>query len=286
MAGRILSRDLPGTLARRAMREAELLPSGVDHHDPPWCRPRGASWTIYGDPATVAGTVLALWLQALHPLALAAMLEHSDFERDPIGRLIRTSGFGIYTTFAPGSRAAERCEQVRLIHGHIEGVAPDGRRYAAADPELLDWAHCAQLLGQARCWLVYGDHPDPRLLDEFVAEQARVPRALGDPSPPMSWRELLVRLDHFVPQLTFNDQTEWAGGWFANPTMGGRAQLTLPLYRLVYASAVAAAPSWARALWRVRAPREPARLAGHVLFGAGTVVSGSRWPVDTSELDT
>src|SRR6202047_2473728 len=46
---------------------------------------------VHSDSAMFIGAIRALLLQSLHPLAMAAVAEHSDYRGDPWGRLERTS---------------------------------------------------------------------------------------------------------------------------------------------------------------------------------------------------
>ena len=91
-----------------------------------------------------AGGLRALLLQSLHPLAMAAVAEHSDYRGDPWGRLQRTSYFLAVTTFGPASDAQQAVDRVRAVHQHVTGTAPDGRPYRASDPHLLPWVHIAE----------------------------------------------------------------------------------------------------------------------------------------------
>ena len=54
---------------------------------------------VHSDSAIFIGAIRALLLQSLHPLAMAAVAEHSDYRGDPWGRLQRTSRFMGATTF-------------------------------------------------------------------------------------------------------------------------------------------------------------------------------------------
>ena len=92
----------------------------------------------------VRGRDPALLLQSLHPLAMAAVAGHSGYRGDPWGRLQRTSYFLAVTTFGRDIDAEAAIDRVRSIHQRVTGTAPDGRRYAAADPHLLTWVHIAE----------------------------------------------------------------------------------------------------------------------------------------------
>jgi uncharacterized protein (DUF2236 family) len=262
--GRVLTL---GALRRWAeLTGMRMPPPEADPSDPPWCGAGSVSWVIHGDPVVTVAAVLALWTQALHPLALAGVMDHSDFEEHPVRRAIRTALFVQTTTFGPGSEARRACEKVNAVHSRIKGSAPDGRPYRADDPELVDWIHCALLLSTARVWLLYGHRPEPRLLDTYVAEQARVPRELGDLGPPLSWAQLLDRIDVHRRSLAVNEQTRWLGEWLARPVLPGSMRVAIPAYRLTHAFAVAAAPAWVRAMWGASMPVTPVRAAGKFLL--------------------
>src|SRR5580700_7219433 len=99
---------------------------------------------VHSDSAMFVGGLRALLLQSLHPRAMIAVAEHSDYRGDPWGRLQRTSTFLAVTTFGPAADAQRAVDRVRGIHQRVRGIAPDGRRYHASDPHLLEWVHIAE----------------------------------------------------------------------------------------------------------------------------------------------
>lgn len=154
------------------------------HHgdaDPGLFGPGSASWRVIGEPAAIAGGIRALLLQTLHPLAMAGVAGHSRYRDDPLGRLRRTSLYVTTSTFGTLDEVLEVARTVRRVHRPVQGTAPDGRRYAAADPRLLTWVSVAltsSFLAADRLW-------SPRPVtgadaDAFVAEQSRF-GALLDP---------------------------------------------------------------------------------------------------------
>ena len=78
------------------------------------------------------GGIRALLLQSLHPLAMAAVAQHSDYRGDPWGRLQRTSYFLAVTTFGRADDAQAAIARVRAVHQHVTGTTSDGRPYAAS----------------------------------------------------------------------------------------------------------------------------------------------------------
>src|SRR6516164_11062136 len=69
--------------------------------------PASMTWRLNGDLSAPVAGVRSLLMQALHPLAMAGVDQHSDWRRDPVGRLAATSEYVATVTF--GDReAAER----------------------------------------------------------------------------------------------------------------------------------------------------------------------------------
>ncbi|HYK98251.1 MAG TPA: oxygenase MpaB family protein [Candidatus Acidoferrales bacterium] len=122
----LLSRD---AVARRVNREAFLLLGGT----------------------------AALLLQVAHPLVAAGVAEHSDFRRDPIGRLLRTLNTTLAMVFGTTAQASAALGRVDRRHGAVRGTAAGGRRYDARDPRLVVWVQTTLVLTSLRLYeLVMG----------------------------------------------------------------------------------------------------------------------------------
>src|SRR6185436_498261 len=125
-------------------------------------------------PAMLAGGISALMLQALHPLAMAGVYDHSAFRDDPFGRLRRTATFVAGTTYGPTKVAEELVATVRRVHENVVGTAPDGRAYAASDPDLLTWVHVAEVASFLRSYRRYAGTLSTAEQDRYFAETAIV----------------------------------------------------------------------------------------------------------------
>ena len=148
------------------------------------------------------GGLSALLLQSLHPLAMAGVDQHSEYRGDPWGRLARTSRFLAVTTYGSAADAGAQIAAVRAVHRHVEGVAPDGRPYAASDPHLLTWVHVCEVDAFLRAYQRYGSSPlTPEEADEYVAQTGRVAAALGAVDVPASVAELAALLEAYRPEL-------------------------------------------------------------------------------------
>src|ERR1700682_3805150 len=92
--------------------------------------PQSVTWKVHGHRSTLIGGMRALLVQALHPLAMAGVAEHSDYRSDPWGRLRRTSEFVMVATYGTTAAAQAFGERVQVVHAHVHGVDPvTGRRY-------------------------------------------------------------------------------------------------------------------------------------------------------------
>ena len=92
--------------------------------------------------------------------------------------------------------------RVRAVHDRVRGKAPDGRAYSAGDPHLLRWVHVAEVDSFLSTYQRYGVAPlDAAGRDGYVADTARVARALGVQDPPETEAELREQLQAYRPEL-------------------------------------------------------------------------------------
>ena len=103
--------------------------------------PGTIAWRRASDARLLLAAGYALLLQVSHPTVGAGVSEHSQFRRDPWGRLLRTLDY-TYTMVYGGPRAAaEMGASIRRRHRRIRGVTPDGRSYHALEPRAYAWVH-------------------------------------------------------------------------------------------------------------------------------------------------
>src|SRR3954454_21367768 len=85
--------------------------------------PESPIWRISREWALRLGGGRALLLQAAHPLALAGVMEHSDYERDVWGRLRSTMTSvwgGVYGTPEHAEQLGRRVRAIpKTVHGTI-----------------------------------------------------------------------------------------------------------------------------------------------------------------------
>lgn len=235
--------------------EAEPVAPG----DEGWFGPGSVTWRVHADTSMFVGGIAALAFQALHPLAMAGVSDHSDFNIDPLGRLRRTASFVGVTAYGTTEQAEAACAMVRAVHDTVEGHTPDGRPYRANDPELLDWVHITEFGTFAAAQRRYGAEPISDVdLDRYVGEVARIAVELGDPTPPTTWAELDASLQHHRPMLAVGAQARRAMAFLEDPPLTGAARTLWPV---LFRGAMACLPPWATALWGIDRPTMAERSA-------------------------
>ncbi|MFI5046886.1 MAG: oxygenase MpaB family protein [Acidimicrobiia bacterium] len=133
------------------------------------------AWRLHAHPVMLVGGLRALLVQGLEPRAMAAVDQHSKFREDPWGRLARTTGFVVDTTYGDTATAEAAAARVRAVHTRIHGVDPvTGQRYRADDPDLLLWIHAVEVDSFLLAYRTFAGPLSRADGDRYVAEMARV----------------------------------------------------------------------------------------------------------------
>ena len=155
-----------------------------------------------GDASMYIGGLRALLLQSLHPLPMAAVVDHSGYRGDPWGRLARTATFIASTTFGNEEEAENAIARVRRVHEFVNGHTPEGAPYTATDPDLVRYIHVAGVDSFLTAHQRYGaERLTPAEYDAYVAESGTVALRLGASRVPMTVSELRSDIDEFRPVL-------------------------------------------------------------------------------------
>ena len=80
-----------GLIERSAAAFASGMPEGPG--DDSFFGPASVTWRVSADLASPVAGLRSLLMQALHPLAMAGVDQHSGWRRDPVGRLAATSAY-------------------------------------------------------------------------------------------------------------------------------------------------------------------------------------------------
>lgn len=218
--------------------------------------PQSITWRVHADPVMLLAGLRALLLQAVHPVALAGVLEHSDFRGDAWGRLLRTAeyvGVTSYGTVADAERAGAR---VRAIHGRLSAHDPaNGRELRVDEPELLRWVHCCEVDSFLQTYRRCGGPLDDGEADRYLAEQAAGARLVGlDPATvPVSRAQLDDYFLAMQPQLAVGRAARSTAFFVFRPPMPSWLAVATPArpaWAATAALAFALLPRWARRLYR------------------------------------
>ena len=225
----------------------------IDREDPGLFGPGSITWRVHADPAMFIGGLRALLIQTFHPLTMAGVADHSEYRRDPLGRFQRTVHYVGITTYGTTAEAEAAIRAVRRVHGRVVGNAPDGRRYAANDPHLLDWVHLTEVESFLGSYQRYSTRPlDADDADRYVVEMALLGQLIGAEHPPTSVAEMQAAMARFRPELHIGRQARDAVRFLLVPPLPLVAR---PAYGIVAGAAVSLLPSWARRmLWLPIAP--------------------------------
>jgi len=267
---------------RRAIGIAGEPPPMSMDPDHSYLSPDGVARLVHGDlPSMLIGGISALLLQTLHPLAMAGVAEHSNYQEDPLGRLRRTAGFVGTTTYGTVAEAEKAIAQVLLVHRRVQGMAPDGRPYSAADPALITFIHVAEVSSFLQSARRFGPHTfSPAQCDDYYEEVAPVALALGAEWVPRSVDEVESYLRRVRPDLYAGPQARQARDWLRRG-VAHRAE-ERAVYTVPFAAAAGVLPRWARRELGLSAPASLDLAADTVAVIPHTrlLATAVRWVVD------
>jgi uncharacterized protein (DUF2236 family) len=210
--------------------------------------PQSVSWQVHGDfTSMLIGGISALLLQALHPLALAGVWDHSNFREDLLGRLRRTGQFISGTTYGSRADADWLIDKVKAIHLKVTGTTPDGRAYAASDPALLTWVHVAEVHSFLQAHLLYRN---PQLSeadqDRYYAEIALIAERLGATQVPRSRSAVAAYIAAARPELCCDARSLEILRILLNAP--APSALAAPVAKLLMQAGIDLLPDWAQCM--------------------------------------
>jgi len=227
--------------------------------------PGSIVWRVHRDRSFPLAAIRSLMVQALHPLAMAGVAQHSSWQRDPFGRLAATAGYVLTVTYGDTAAAEGAAARVRTVHTHVSGTDPvTGLAYQASDPELLLWVHAGMVDSIVHVVQRYGRLLEAADTDRYVAEMARFAEIIGVPAArcPTS----VAALSEYLESVELRQITPAASEAIAivlDPP--GLDTLTRELWRDLGQVAVGTLPAWARSMYGFDEPpselmeREPVR---------------------------
>jgi uncharacterized protein (DUF2236 family) len=238
-------------------RSAAAYVSGVPERpaDDGFFGPHSVTWRISGDLSGPVAGLRALHMQALHPLAMAGVDQHSDWRQDPVGRLAATSAYVTMVSFGERAVAERAAARVRRIHERVRGVdAVTGRPYAAGDPALLLWVHVALVESALAARQALGTPLAAGDADRYVAEMVVAAELVGVPGSmvPGSVAGLENYIASVRPELRCTPAARESMAYLLDPP--GLDDDIAEIWQDVRGAAIATLPDWARDMYGYAAP--------------------------------
>ena len=258
----LASAEEDGLFQRGAAAFAASVP---DHPaDDGFFGPRSVTWRLHADLSAPVSGLRALLLQALHPLAMAGVDQHSQWRADPAGRFASTSAYVLTTTYGDRASARAVAARVRKIHEWVRGTdSVTGRHYEAGDPDLLIWVHAGLVDSGLVAADLYGAPLSAADKDAYVAEMTAAAELVGVPAgrAPASVAELDAYFTAVRPELTLSPGAAATAAYLIE--MPEVEPELADVWRELAAAAVTSLPGWARQMYgledMVAPPRETLR---------------------------
>jgi uncharacterized protein (DUF2236 family) len=242
-----------GLIERSAAAYASGVPVGAG--DDGFFGPASVTWRMSADLASPVAGLRSLLMQALHPLAMAGVDQHSGWRRDPAGRLAATTAYLATVTFGERAAASQAAARVRRIHDHVRGTDPvTGRPYAAGDPALLLWVHGALVDSVLAAGSLVGTALSATDSNRYVAEMVTAAELTGVPRHlvPSSVPELDLYIASVRPTLRCTPAAAESMAYLLDPP--GLDEEVAEIWQDVRDAAIAVLPRWARQMYGYGAP--------------------------------
>lgn len=196
-------------------------------------------WKVHGSLATLVGGVRALLMQAAYPAALAGVSQHSSYDKDPLGRLERTTRWLTITSFAATEVIEREAQRVRMMHSKVHGTYRDesgtSHQYSAEQEQHLLWVHCSFTDSFLTAYRILDKSPE-RSVPNYVCEWAKSAEPLGLLTAPQSEQELTLVLENFMKkEIGSIDLTSEVVRFIVHPPF---SKIAMPFYRTICNAAI------------------------------------------------
>jgi uncharacterized protein (DUF2236 family) len=238
-------------------RSAAALVRGIPDRpaDDGFFGPASVAWRISGDLSAPVAGLRALLIQALHPLAMAGVDQHSDWRADPVGRLAATSAYLATITFGERASAERVAAHVRRIHEQVTGVDHEtGQPYAAGDPALLLWVHAALVDSNIAAREMFGTPLSSEDADRYIEEMIVAAQLVGVPAElvPASAAALASYLSRVRPQLLCTAAARESMAYLLDPP--GLDDEVAEIWQDIREATLISLPAFARQMYGYTAP--------------------------------
>ncbi|MEV4412334.1 oxygenase MpaB family protein [Catellatospora sp. NPDC049609] len=216
--------------------------------------PGSVTWRVHAEPVLWVAGVRSLFLQALHPRAIAGVVQNSSYKVDPWSRLLRTADYVGTVIFGTTEQARTAGRRIRAIHARLRGVdRRTGETFRIDEPELLRWVHVTEVESFVSTARRAGVELTDADVDGYYTEQLRAAELVGlDPATvPGTRAEVAAYYRRVRPELALTREALDTLFFLLAPPLPWHLGLTPA--RLVYtglaATAFALQPGWARRVY-------------------------------------
>jgi uncharacterized protein (DUF2236 family) len=216
--------------------------------------PDSITWRVHREPIVTVGGLRSLYLQALHPRAVAGVAQNSSYKEDPWGRFERTSIYVATVIYGTTAQAERAGQHVRAVHKRLHATDPvTGERFRIDDPELLRWVHVTEVESFLDSARRAGLRLSPAEADAYLLEQRRTAALVGlDPATvPGSVAEVEAYYQQMRPKLRMTVEAAESALFLSVPPLPWGLGFTPArgVFLGVAALAVGMLPPWARKLY-------------------------------------
>jgi uncharacterized protein (DUF2236 family) len=216
--------------------------------------PDSISWRVHREPILALAGLRALYLQSLHPQAMAGVAQNSRYRDDPFGRLNRTGIYIATVVYGTTAEAQEAGRRLRAIHAHMRATdARTGVEFRIDEPRLLRWVHVTEVESFVTTARRAGLNLTDADVDTYYTEQLRAAELVGlDPATvPGTADEVAAYYEDVRGELAMSKEAAESALFLSAPPLPYRLGLT-PV-RLAWFGlagvAIGLLPAWARRLY-------------------------------------
>ncbi|WP_127498268.1 oxygenase MpaB family protein [Actinoplanes solisilvae] len=225
--------------------------------------PDSVTWKLHQEPILLLGGLRSLYLQALHPRAVAGVNQNSGYRSDPWGRLMRTSDYVGTIVYGSTAEVEQAAGRLRRLHARMIATDPrTGKTFRIDEPDLLRWVHVAEVESFLTTAIRAGVGLTADEVDRYYTEQLRAAELVGlDPATvPASAAEVDAYYAAMRPGLGLTKDSAETAVFLTVPPVPDlwsnralRLGLTLGPARWAYfgvaGTAIGLLPPWARRLY-------------------------------------
>ncbi|GAA2844109.1 oxygenase MpaB family protein [Crossiella cryophila] len=244
----------------------------------PMFGPDSVTRQVIREPVSALGGFRALFLQALHPRAVAAVAQNSSYREQPLQRLAAVRRYLQATTEGTVAQAQAAGQRLRAVHAALTAYDPaTGEEYRVDSPDLLRWVHVAEVESYVDAAMRTGLRLSPRQIDEYYAEQTARAALVGlDPATvPDSAQRVAEYYERVRADLHVTKEAIGTAVHLVLPRVQLPQGLLAPVWAPVALAAYAMLPVWARALYGLSGPPATDEVLDRALRLAGTLVGGA-----------